>query len=71
MIEYHIDSLGKDAKYWDEHYKELLVLIDEYYFKCAKHIVDYYETEGIDCTDYNTESKRLKELDEFLEDCWD
>ena len=71
LLEDYIDSFGHDAKYWDEHWEELMHLRDEYYLTRAKHKVDYYESVGIDCTDYETEAKRIRERDEFLEDCWD
>ena len=71
MLEDFMDSFGKDPKYWDEHCIEAIQLRDKYYFDTAKIIVDHYESIGVDCTDYETEVKRIKERDEFLEDCWD
>lgn len=71
LLEDYIDSFGHDAKYWDEHYEELIELTAKYYLNMAKQIVDYYESIGVDCTDYETEARRIRERDEFLEDCWD
>lgn len=71
LLEDYIDSFGHDAKYWNEHWKELKVLVDKYYLTRAKIKVDNYESIGVDCTDYGTEARRIRERDEFLEDCWD
>jgi hypothetical protein len=73
LLEDYIDSFGHDAKYWDEHWEELKVLVDKYYLTRAKVKVDvdYYEIIGLGCDDYETEAKRIKERHEFLEDCWD
>lgn len=71
MLEDYIDSFGKDAKYWDEHWEELNELIEQYYLNRAKRKVDWYESWGLECDDYETEAKRLREHDEFLEDCYD
>lgn len=71
LLEDYIDSFGHDSKYWDEHCEELNELTDKYYLTRAKNKVDYYESVCIDCTDYETEAKRIRERDEFLEDCWD
>lgn len=70
-LEAYIDRLGHDSKYWDEHWEEYYDLRDKYYIEIAKRKVDYYESWGLECDDYETEAKRLKEHDEFLEDCYD
>lgn len=71
MLEDYIDHFGKDAKYWDEHWEEVHELIEQYYLNRAKRKVDWYESWGLECDDYETEAKRLREHDEFLEDCYD
>lgn len=71
LLEDYIESFGHDSKYWDEHWEELMHLRDKYYLTRAKQKIDYYESVGIECDDYETEAKRIREHDEFLEDCYD